>query len=371
MWFLFNKIGRIKHQVVITMFQAVLLTCIKRLSGERTASGIFHMLTGKRSSQTMQDVKGYRLEPFFGIYKSLSRKRFDETLQRLTQSGHINISDEGFPLLTLSGEDKEKQLRKSWIHFSGLKNHQLVMTFEKRLFLLIQTFTNMKASHRNFIPIVDEPIIQNWVRGIYKTYQKNAEGFIDSIYEEMKSLLNELPPEDAHIFVHRLTGSGIIGLTMEQLAKEAGETKEDAYLRTQHVLHFLFTNAKREPKTYAALAVCAAGLDSSGMITDSAKRTFRYIEQGLSLKEVMEKRRLKESTIQDHIVEAALVLPHFSTEPFLTEAEKRVIIQKAEVLNTQRLKHIKESLQGKYSYFQIRLALAQYQHDKKEGMTHG
>ncbi|MEK1830635.1 hypothetical protein AAAC51_20805 [Priestia megaterium] len=45
--------------------QVSILFCIKQLKGERTAYGIYHLLTGKKSAQTIQDGKILEFRFFF------------------------------------------------------------------------------------------------------------------------------------------------------------------------------------------------------------------------------------------------------------------------------------------------------------------
>ena len=50
---------------------SLLLFIISRLDGERTIYAGLHLLRGKRSGQTLQDVEYYNLKPLFGILPKL------------------------------------------------------------------------------------------------------------------------------------------------------------------------------------------------------------------------------------------------------------------------------------------------------------
>ncbi|WP_407697167.1 helix-turn-helix domain-containing protein [Schinkia azotoformans] len=68
-------------------------------------------------------------------------------------------------------------------------------------------------------------------------------------------------------------------------------------------------------------------------------------------------RNLKESTIEDHIVEIASELKSFNIEPFVSNDLQGKIIESFQTLRTKRLKPIRSSLNDTVSYFQIRLVL--------------
>ena len=60
------------------------------LDGERTIYAGFHLLRGKRSGQTLQDVEYYGLKAFFGIVPKLTVERFDEAAKLLRDWGFIS-----------------------------------------------------------------------------------------------------------------------------------------------------------------------------------------------------------------------------------------------------------------------------------------
>lgn len=365
-YLLFNKSRREKGD----MFEYILLKCVSNLKGERTISGIYHLLTGKRSSQTMQDARGYEIEEFFGIYKSLERKSLHFFVNRLEQANLIDIKDSQFPEITESGRIVLETKSDFTCRFNGLKNHKNVAEFEKRFLLLVQTFTNMQSNHKIFLPVVEDPVTQEWVKQLYIRKQKAIPNMVSSLYKEISILLPHCQPIERELFSYRLTGNGLIGHTYDQLAIKKGLYKIDTYLYIQHVFYLFFDSMRRDPDQFPVLSICGEDLETSELITQSAKRTFYYIEKGWTIDNVMTKRRLKKSTIQDHIVEAALVIPDFSIERFLMTDEKNEIIAAADSLQTQRLKQIYQALNGKYSYFQIRLGLAHEQLLEKEGLIY-
>ncbi|KHE69925.1 helix-turn-helix domain-containing protein [Halobacillus sp. BBL2006] len=351
------------------MFDLILLNCVQRLKGERTISGVFNLLTGKRSSQTLQDARVYHLDSYFGIYNSLDRVELDRSFQRLEEGEWITIEEKSYPSLTEIGEEYVKKLN-SPLYFSGLMDHQKVAEFERRLLLLIQTLTNMIQNKRTFIPIIEDVNTQIWVKKVYSKYHSDITRVVSSLYSEISTLLDERPAIEAKIFAYRLTGGGIIGLTRDQLQDKYDISVTDVDVYIQHVIYYLFHHAVQSPDRYPFLSLCSKGLDGSSLITESAKKTYHYIENGWSIDDIVRKRRLKKSTIQDHIVEAALVVPHFSIDSFLNEKELNKIIYTAKELDTQRLKLIHQKLDGQFSYFQLRLALAKDQISSKEGNSY-
>ena len=68
----------------------------------------------------------------------------------------------------------------------------------------------------------------------------------------------------------------------------------------------------------------AEGLKVKILLTDSAQQTAQLYEQGYSMEQIVQMRKLKQSTIEDHFVELAMYEPNFSIGPFVSydEAQK-------------------------------------------------
>lgn len=348
------------------MFNLIILECVHRLKGERTISGIYNLLIGKRSAQTLQDARVYKLDSYFGIYKSLDRKQLERSFRMLEEKEWLMIKEDIYSLITLKGQQHLTNHKETFF-FNGLMDHEKVAEFERRMFLLIQTFTNMLKGHRSFIPIVEDAKAQSWVKKVYQKYHHDLDRVVNSLFNEIYIVLKDRPDLEAEVFTYRLSGGGVIGLTREQLKDKHDVSLADVDLCINHMFYYLFFQANQSNKTYPALSECAKGLKESGLITTSAKQTYAYIEKGWSIDEIVKKRRLKKSTIQDHIVEAALVVPFFPVDSFLSEEDFCKIIHTAKELDTQRLKLIHERLEGQFTYFQLRLALAKDQISSEEG----
>src|SRR5699024_1671735 len=93
-------------------------------------------------------------------------------------------------------------------------------------------------------------------------------------------------------------------------------------------------------------------------ITQSAEKTYQLIKQGYSIDHIINLRQLKRSTIEDHIIELAYAIPDFNISPFITQEDLTYILVNLKEIEDQRLSHIKKSLDDRFTYFQIRLAMA-------------
>jgi len=340
------------------LFQHLLLDSINAYKGERTEAAIFHMLTGKRSSQTFQDIHAYNLTSYLGICRSVKREDLHKELLDLKAKGLIEIN-QGYFIITDLGATKLNEIiedAQPWLN--GLQYHHMDQVFWSRFLLFVQTASNIEQGFHQFIPIDERQEVLQWVKSKYQVEKENLQNLLYHLYSEVQHLYSQLPEWLADLLTKRMTGGHRYGLSKEQLAFQNNLSKLDVEVYLSACIHFILKHVIHAPHSYPYLYGFCHDLIQEIPITQSANKTLELLRKGYSFETIMRIRRLKQSTIQDHIVEIALVDPSFSVEPFVSNEALHDISQRAKDLNTHRLKVIKESLDKDYSYFQIRLVLA-------------
>ena len=68
---------------------SILLFIISKMNGQRTMNAGLHLLRGKKSGQTLQDVEYFSVKPFFGILPKLEEKTYMEAAGELIEAGFI------------------------------------------------------------------------------------------------------------------------------------------------------------------------------------------------------------------------------------------------------------------------------------------
>ncbi len=326
------------------------------MKGERTLSGLYHILTGKRSSQTLQDARVYQISRYFGIYKSLSRYDLDRLIDELEQEGDIERAEGGSAYLTTKGEAKVEDGRDPLPYLNGFLLHDIVPQFARKLLLYIQTITNMTRNELHFIPIIEDKNVQEWVRERYDQDKKQLQAVNDAIFCELHAFLTRLTETQAHLFVNRLSGGGYIGKTLQQLSDDIEYGRHDIHVFLHHLWSQLYVTVRNETAILYSFTD-----DTKPLITRSAQKTHDLLQKGHQLAAVQEIRNLKMSTIQDHIVEMALMLPEFDILMYIPDSDAiHSIAAAAKRLETKKLKTIHQACDGRFDYFHIRLVLARY-----------
>ncbi|WP_177177258.1 helix-turn-helix domain-containing protein [Bacillus sp. MUM 116] len=336
----------------------IILYCLKQLNGERTIYSIYHLLNGKKSSQTIQDAHLYSLKKFFRIIEPLTREFFDTIVQRIFKKGWISkISDHQF-LITASGED---QLKKHSLprYLNGWEYQHLTNPFWERLSLLVQVISNLVYQENRYIPIQKNKDAHLWLKKMIKSFKRPRDELGRLLLSEVTNALERSADIEPEVVIYRLTGYRQIGLTAGQTAKMLKMENLEYHIEFINIIHFLIQTIETDSKRYPLLSSIFQGLRKNDSLTISARKTWDLLNKGFSIDDIVKLRHLKQSTIEDHLVEFALNLNEFSIETYVDKELQNKIINLSIQLQTRQLKLIRNSL-SQASYFQIRLVLAKY-----------
>jgi len=338
------------------MFYQILLQIFQKLNNERTVSAAYHILRGKRSGQTIQDVGLFQLHNYFGLLPKLPRATFDEAVSTFLQYSWLNMQESGHYSMKKLGLQRAEQtttfLFDGW-HYRGNEH-----IFFARLSLIVQSLSYHKEGIRSFSPISKDVQVQSWVRAFLQNQQYQTGQIQQQLYDECLHVLTALPVTDANkqLFLYRLSGHSLPGWTWQQLSSERKETVLDSQLAFIELLHTLL-NEVHATEDYPLLSIIAAELRVKALLTDSAQQTAYLYEQGYSVEQIVQIRKLKQSTIEDHLVELAMNEPNFSIGPFVSYEEAEKVWQASKQYQTKKLKALHDVV-NELSYFQLRLVLA-------------
>lgn len=344
---------------MLSFREYVLLRLLDKLQGDRTIRSAYHILTGKKSAQTIQDVKWYRLTNYYRMFPHWSLSSFEQSTARFKETGYIK--EETVMYLSKEGAKCLAQLQHHYelpSHFNGWKYGEIAPLFWKRLSLFIQSLSYAEKKERYFLPVVSDGEVQAWVKRRWPREENTKKQWLQGLYEELYDALDKLSPLDASIFTFRLSGYKETGRTLQQLQETYHLDIEEVNVRFHSVLHYLMKQSHHLP----FLSKFTKDLEQNLKLTTTATVTKQMLDNGLSLDDIAEKRRLKKSTIEDHLVEIASEMTNFPIHQYVSPHVKEVVLRTVQKQKTYRLKKIKQQLAEEgypdISYFAIRLTLA-------------
>ncbi|WP_162144755.1 helix-turn-helix domain-containing protein [Peribacillus kribbensis] len=343
--------------------EGIILYCLSKLNGERSISGLYHLLKGKKSSQTIQDGHLFGISCFFGVYPSITREALLELQKQFAERGLLNAVTNNYAVSQLGMKELRIFFERYPLleHINGWEIQNRAEVFWKRLSLMIQAVSYLVRNEKEYLPIQKDQQIQNWVKQYIKSLKGNRFEIPEKLYEELFGLLNEVSEREQKVFILRLSSPVRTGLTYRQIADELQIEESYGYFLFLNTLHYMVAEVSRHRGRFGLLAGMAeVPRDSGKAVTQSTFATYKLIQSGLTKEQIAAARRLKVSTIEDHMVELAFMDEGFDISPYLRPGLEADILSIARLHKTKKLKDIKGRLAEEASYFQIRLVLARY-----------
>jgi uncharacterized protein YpbB len=342
----------------MTYLHFILLYCFRQLNGERSIYSAFHILNGKKSSQSIQDSHLFQLQPLFQSLPSLGREYFDKKVKELEEQKFIELNDDSKAGLTVKGEEA---VNSSSVFFpssmNGLVYGDRSIVFWRRLNLLVQVISNMNNKEISYYPVQRSRNVQEWIKKFLKGVP-DRERLASELFSEIHDLLSATDEvEDPSILVYRLTGFQDYGLTEVQTAEKLNLSGEEYRFRFLNLIHRLLSKIDQGENKFPLLLSLSTVSRLQKNLTLSTSKTYDLYKQGYSIEDISRIRKLKVNTVEDHFIEIILTHDHFDTDCFIPLAELKKAASVMKELGTRRLKPIKEKLPH-LTYFQIRIAIA-------------
>ncbi|PIC78385.1 hypothetical protein CSV74_02345 [Sporosarcina sp. P19] len=333
-------------------FDSILLTIFQRLHGERSAQGVYHILRGKRSGQTLQDVEYYQVKSYYALLPQLTASEFQQALERMQADGLIYINE----LVYVTAKGQMATGSEMW-RFNGWNYRGREREFARRLALLVQTLSNLRSSETMFMPIQKELPTQQFVKGFLRNQSSSMISLSTSLRKELEHVLTNSSLTDLQrmIVSSRLTGYQLTASTWEQMKDRVNLPVKTLQLYYIEALHIMLDFIQQRPNL-RLLTELAADCKVDTYLTQSAERTRKLFERGYSVEQIASLRNLKLSTIEDHFIEMAANMDGFPYKDFVTEEQIDAVWRHVEQLQTKRLRLLKQQC-PELSYFQLRLII--------------
>lgn len=341
-------------------YSGLIINCCLHIEHQRTENAIYHLLNGKRSIQTVQDAHLFGLDRFYGVLPSLTIDDFKYAVDQCVKQGFLirSIADDQTYIHTTSlGKHALHNNPFPYHYLNGLRYFDIDDIFLERLILLVQVLTNSHMNNSSYIPVIDKPVITNWIKRVYPHFKPDVHTYLQQLYDDLYGLLSRLSEEEAHMFVDRLTGYEHYGLSTHQLARKYHMKTDNIPLYLRAITHRLLTLINTEEVETNIVFFITKDLPKLNFMTKSAQETYKLIQKQFQAEDIAHIRRLKLNTIYDHIVEIAWYDPNFHVHTYINQ--QQIDRVKDVVKNTQslQLRTIKDHVGDQLTYFQIRLAL--------------
>jgi uncharacterized protein YpbB len=320
---------------------------------DRRIRVIENLLRGKKTVSTLYWGQRYRLLPLLNLDKHLQRGGLDDAIQELQHRGWATVDgDQATVRLTAAGEQQLAQrayyrpvTTDQWVNLD-------LVAARQRLLLAVQVTSQFAHSTARYYPLATDQETRRAVRQWF--HRRKSPTLAPQLGAALTHSLQQLPGQTAGVVTDQFTGFGQPGLTSEQVAAAHQWTVWEVHLmqidgvvqiaqdarQTDHPLHDLLGPLWQVP------------------ISRSAQATLTAVEAGGDLTRVAAIRKIKLSTVREHLLEAAIMLPlrDFPYERVLPpQVRQDFAAVLAGSVDDWQYTNLPEDLQTRYDFFYFRL----------------
>lgn len=288
-------------------------------------TSVFYILQGKRTASMLYRAVDYSLEPIFGFLPKLDRTTYQKKLHHLITVNYLSFMEESQELV-LTAEGKaalEAYFAEHYepLHLNWLTEGKTVTDFQKVIYFLTQIFSEARYSNKRYIPIEKNTVIQQWVKRWLHRQSKPPHELGVQFGSEWKKVLSQLEPNNAVIVVQLMSGHGSSGFTRAQIAQQLHLEETEIRVRLLDTLNFIvqYSLANKEAVPLFASILLELRQKNQKGLSKSALDTLVLLQQGYSLEQICQIRKLKKSTVSEHIIECVIVEPSMKVCDFIPE----------------------------------------------------
>lgn len=272
------------------------------------ATSLLHLLRGKRTSSVLMFGNLHQILPFFGLIPYLTSDLLEDILKKLAQEGHLAESKGQYWQITSKGKEFLAGHPVPITYLDGVQLAVVSPEFFRMLFFITQVLSELSYKNAGYIPLESNTYRQNVVKKWLARKKLNGPDFFESFYREWHDLLDDLPhelnsPDDV---VNLLTGHGQIGQTYQQVKGDNGNQGIGLYLEQQNTYHYLLNEIKSNPSTFPLMTEIIL-LVSEFAGNHSAQVSYQLFQSSESPQVIMAHRKLKKSTVVDHLIEGLIL----------------------------------------------------------------
>ncbi|MGN1279859.1 MAG: helix-turn-helix domain-containing protein, partial [Limosilactobacillus sp.] len=269
---------------------------------------IENLLTNRLTVSNLFWGQQYGLLQWLGADRQLHRAEYDATIKALAEERLITVDDEQQARLTVKGVQQQEGEAHYQPHF--LDWYWLTNTNQlgQRLLLGMQVVSEYAYHNAKYAPVTvgygHMLAVKRWF------HQADHHQLVAAVYHDLDQLTTGLESADsrlAALLVDGLVGHGLPAWTTDQLAEQLQFSTADMLVLNHDLLLGVAAYCQHVP---GPLHDLLAPLLNAGPLSRSTAATLGLYQQGEGLKQIAAQRRLKLSTVREHILEVAILCPN-------------------------------------------------------------
>lgn len=289
---------------------------------EISLSQILHVLRGKRTPSMFYITEINQWHHGFSVDKKIQRLELQKIINTLINDNLLTEKKTGY-LQTIAGKEKTAEYFET--HYfphkiTRFSNVNLAKPFWERIQLYTQVFSEYSYQNTQYLPVIKNPNHQENVRQLFKEANKNIEAVFTQWVKEQRQLFEIIAEDQADIIGNFLTGHGRIGKTRMQIRKKLGMQADEFSFYFRDILEELIELIKQNRQSFPLLYQLLTQINEEFFLglSQSTHQSYQLLKQGANIQQIARKRRIKENTVKEHLLEMAFILTNFPVQHFVS-----------------------------------------------------
>lgn len=316
---------------------------------------LYQILIGRRTTSVLSYAYFNELLPVFGSFPKLTEKEFTKNLHRLAKEKKILPSESD---ANYWERNSEKEAVEIPAFFSALNYYRYGRKEEEvwRLIQFIIQVASYLGKSNQYLPIENSPYYLAQTRQFVKQHKAELN---EKIYEELTTIFGALSDENADFLAQSLIGYQQNGSAFFQLIPEEYQATPWNQLYLSAMRHRFYQELEKHPDFLLTRFIQPVLLANANQ---SAKLSQEMFQQGATLDQICQQRRIRPGTLHDHLIEWAFEDVKFPFKRLLSPQAVEAFSQLPEESWNYTYKELLGT--SNFSFFELRL----YQIQQKRGM---
>lgn len=314
---------------------------------------IENLLREKKTVSTLYWGQRYRLLYLMGLAKKLPRGALDAPAQALEQQGLV-VTGETADQVKLTPAGVTAQHNANYYRAQTAKDWGQVnlMAIRERILLAVQVVSQYAHSTKRYYPLATALETRQAVRRWF--YQVKGPSLSEQMFTSLQNSLIQLPEPVAEVVTRLFSGYQQPGQTAAQLAQDRQCTSWEILLMQLDGVMQIAQDAQKQSQPLTGLLRPMW----QSPVSRSAQQTLAAVGQGRSLEQIVAVRGIKASTVREHLLEAAILLPvkDFPYDEMLTPTIRQTFATTLTgPIDDWQYTALPEAVQARYTFFYFRL----------------
>ena len=299
----------------ITLDAQKIFSCIVRMKERFGTTLVASVLKGSKDKKVLQ--LGFNTLSTYGLLKSYTIQEIRDSINRLIATDYLMLTDSEYPVVKLASK-AAAVLKGQTKVLQKVPRRPQKLVADNSLFEILRTLRKQIADREKIPPYLV---------------------FADSTLKEM----SEHCPTDHN---------GLLSI------KGVGEVKLARY--GQEFLQLLQEYAEKSGLSSPSSSAKQKQSTGDKQETPSHIITLQLYQQGRSLEEISQERKLKIVTIQDHLVRCSTEGHAVNWNPLIPPEYEQLILRTVKELGASKLRVLKDALPDEVEYTAIKAVLCKY-----------